>query len=100
MLIGITIPAYAATGNIIILGLLAHGSSAIVFSHGILFDLQPDGSAGDTAFRGDVDIGLLNRDILCGIDCMVITSAASNLLNFRLQEICRPVFSASSTTWV
>lgn len=99
VLLGLTIPACAAAGNIIRSAFWPKGSSALAFSCGILLSSSLMVGLIAPVFEAQSSWIFLDRDVLIWIGCMVATSAMSYLLNFRLQEIGGPVFFSQLGYW-
>lgn len=99
VLLGLTIPACAAAGNIIRSAFWPKGSSALAFSCGILLSSSLMVALVAPFFEKPESWVFFDRDVLFWIGCMVATSASSYLLNFRLQEIGGPVFFSQLGYW-
>lgn len=99
VLLGLTIPACAAAGNIIRSAFWPKGSSALAFSCGILLSSSLMVALVAPFFEHPESWVFFDRDVLFWIGCMVATSASSYLLNFRLQEIGGPVFFSQLGYW-
>jgi len=99
VLLGLTIPACAAIGNIVRTAYWPKGTSALAFSCATLLTSSLLVAALAPVFEAPLEWRFADPGIIFWTTCLIGVSALSFVLNFRLQEVAGPVVFSQIGYW-